>query len=63
MVKTREHGAMVELISQRPEVESGDYHTKAELETRRPKVDSNHSVGPPIEELKGPSRDKTKELA
>ncbi len=72
MVKTREHGAMVELISQRPEVESGamrpevelgDYHTKAELETGRPKVDSNHSVGPPIEELKGPSRDKTKDLA
>lgn len=72
MVKTREHGAKVELTGQRPKVESGamrpevelgDYHTKAELETGRPKVDPNHSVGPPIEELKGPSRDRTKELA
>lgn len=64
MVKTRDHGAKVELIGQRPDVESGamrpevklgDYHTKAELETGRPKVDPNHSVGP--------SRDRTKELA
>lgn len=40
-----------------------DYHTKAELETGRPMVDLNHSVGPPIEELKGPSGDGTKDLA
>lgn len=62
MVETREHGATLQPMGQRdevesgvlrPEVELGDCHTKAELRTGRPKVDENHYVVSLKEELRG----------
>lgn len=59
MLETREHGdkmepmgwrAEVESRALRPEVELGDHHAKAELETGRPKANPNHYVVPLKEE-------------